>query len=348
LIAAEFGCRIQIDEAVTPVLAIGDLVPGLNDVTIVGRIVAVFPVKAFNGNRKGKLASLLIADKSGILRVVLWNDRASLIESGEAKVGQIIRFSHGYTREDYGGTVELHIGEKCDAEIDPKDVNAHDFPTIRKFAAKMGSLKDAYGNKKVNVVGIVKKLFPATMFERQDSTSGKVMRFVLADDTGEVPIVVWNEKVDELDKTLKIGIELQIVNAKVRKALGEGLELHVDALTYAGTPEPQEEFLKVADLKEALDRVNVEGEVASKPMLREVKTSKQELLKLATFELKDDTGTIWVSAWRKHAETVNDMKIGDKLIIRDAYVKRGFDDQLELSTRHKTSIVKNLDENPMK
>jgi len=346
LIAAEFGCRTPIGEPMTPRLGIADLVPGLNNVTIVGRVVAVFSPKAFNGNRKGKLASLLVADKSGVLRVVLWNDKVSMIESGEVKIGQIISVSHGYTREDYGGRVELHIGEKCEVEMDPKDVRVHDFPTARKFSVKIGSLEDVGRNKKVNVVGTVKKLFPATTFERQDSTCGKVMRFVLFDDTGEVPIVVWNEKVDELEKMLKIGVELQIVNAKVKKARGEGLELHVDSLTYVGVPSPEEEVFKVVELNEGMSSVNVEGEVASKPVIRNVKTSKQELLRVATFELKDDSGRIWVSAWQKHAESVKNLKVGDKLIIRDAYVKRGFNDQVELSTRNATSIVKNLNGKP--
>jgi replication factor A1 len=344
LIAAEFGCQTPIDKTVAPLLAITDLVPGLNDVTIIGRVVAVFSSKSFDGNRKGKLASLLVADKSGVLRVVLWNDKASMVESRKVKVGQIIRLSHGYTREDYRGTVEMHVGEKCEVEIDPKDVKVHDFPTARKLSVKIGSLKGMGRNKKVSVVGSVKKLFPVTTFERQDSTCGKVMRFVLSDDTGEVPVVVWNEKVDELDDVLKVGLQLQIVNAKIKKALGEGSELQVDSLTYVGVPSPDEEVSKLAELSEGMSRVNVEGEVASKPLIREVKTSKQGLLRVATFELKDDTGRVWVSAWQKHAESVKDLKVGDKLIMRDAYVKRGFNDQIELSTRNTTSIVKNPDE----
>jgi replication factor A1 len=282
---------------------------------------------------------LLIADKEGIFRVVLWNDKTNMIESGEVKTGQIIRFSHGYTREDRGGRVELHIGEKCDIEINPKDVDAKDYPTIRKFATKIGELTQVHRNEKVNVIGTVRKLFPATTFERQDLTPGKVMRFMLSDGTGEIPVVVWNEKVDELEKVLKIGVGLQIVNAKVKKAAGEGLEIHVGGLTFVEALKPEQEFLRLADLKEGLNRVNVEGQVASKPMLRDVRTSRQELLKLATFELKDETGTMWVSAWRKHAETAANLKLGDKIIIKNAYARKGFGDQLEISTRDATSIT---------
>jgi len=345
MIAAEFSVEIPQDKALTPTLSIRDLIPSLNDVTLVGRVVAVFPPKAFKGNKSGKVASLLVADQSGILRVVLWNDKTSLMQSGEINVGQIVRFSHGYTREDRGGRVELHIGGKSEIEINPQDVEAKDYPTIGKFTIEIGNIGQALRNKKVNVIGTVKELFSASAFQRQDSSVGKVMRFVLADETSEIPVVVWNEKVDELEKTLRKGVRLRIVNAKVKKAISGSLELHVDAETYVETLPPEEEFLKIANLREGLNNVNVEGTVVTKPMLRDVKTSKGELVKLATFELRDETGRTWVSAWRMHVDSVKDLKAGDKIIIKNAYVKKGFGDQLELSTRNTTSIVKNASRN---
>ncbi len=323
----------------TPTLSIGDLVPGLSDVSVVGRVVAVFPSKTFDGKRGGRFAGLFIVDESDILRVVLWNDKTSLIDDGKMKVGQIIRFSHGYTREDRGGRVELHIGEKSQIEINPRDIQVKDYPTIRKFKTKIGEITLAYKNKKVSITGEVKGLFSVSTFARKDSSSGKVMRFILSDETDEIPIVVWNEKVDELDKILKDGIRLQIVNAKVKKALGEGLEIHVDTGTYVEAITSSDELSKIVDLKEGLDHVNVEGEVATKPLIRDVKTSKGETVKLAVFELKDETGRMWVSAWRKHADTVHTLRLGDKILIKSAYVKKSFGDQPELSTRNTTSII---------
>ena len=93
------------------------------------------------------------------------------------------------------------------------------------------------GNKRVNVAGTVDKVFPSTTFERQDLSSGKVMRFVLRDETGEISIVVWNEKVDELERKLAMGVVLQIVDAKVRKSMNGCFEVHVDAGTFVQTLE---------------------------------------------------------------------------------------------------------------
>jgi replication factor A1 len=254
------------------------------------------------------------------------------------KTGQITRFSHGYTREDRSGKVELHIGDKGEVEITPSGVDTNDYPTIAKFATKIRDVTESHKNKRINIIGAVKELSPTSSFERQDSTSGKVMRLKLTDETGEISAVVWNEKVDEIEHKLREGAELQIVNTKVKKSLNGGLEIHVDAGTFIEMLPPKERFFKIADLREGSTKINVEGEVTTRPMLRNVKTSKQEIVKLASFELKDETGSIWVSVWRDQTDSVKSLKLGDRIIIKNAYVKKGFGNQLELSTRNTTSI----------
>lgn len=338
-IAAEFGVEVQNDGAILPMLSMADLVPSLNDVTVVGRVVAVFSPRAFNAHRSGKFASLLVADNSDILRVVLWNDQTSLIESGKVSVGQVVRFSHGYTKEGRGSKVELHIGGKCEIEINPIDIKAEGYPTIDRFLTRIGELAHGHMNKKVNVSGTVKKLFPPSDFLRQDSSVGKVMRLVLADDTGEVSVVAWNEKADELEKTVKQGITLRIVSGRVKRGIGESVEIHVDGGSYLEALVQRGGFIRIGDLKEGLCHVDIEGAVATKPVIREVKTSKGELVRLASFEMRDETGSIWFSAWRSHSDVVSNLKLGDKIIVRHASVKRGFGEQLELSARDATSII---------
>lgn len=338
MIAADLNVKISSKFSI-PLLSLGDLVPGLNDVTVVGRVVAVFSSKTFAGNKSGKVASVFIVDKESILRVVLWNDKANFVESGMVKTGRIIRFSHGYTREGSDGKVELHIGDKGKVEINPEGVDEKDYPTVSNFRTKISDITQACKNKKVNIIGVVKRKFPVSTFKKKNSSFGKVMRFMLADETGKISVVVWNKKVDELEKMLKKSSKLQMINAKVKKAKDGGLEVHVNTDTYVEALAPTEEFLKIANLKEGLKHVNIKGEVATKPMLRNVKTSKGEHVELAVLELKDETGKIWFSAWRRHAKSVKGFQIGDKIIIKNAYVKKGFGENLEIHTRNTTSIT---------
>jgi len=339
VIGVEFGVVFSSVEKATPTLLVRDLISGLYDVTITGRVVAVFSPRAFNGKRSGKFASMLVADESGLLRIVLWNYQTSLVESGKMVVGQIIRFSHGYTKEDSSGKVELHVGAKCEIEINPSDIQASDYPSIDRFLKKINEIAYDGKNGKVNTAGTVKKLFSASTFERQDLSSGKVMRFSLADETGEIAVVSWNERAEELEKILRSGVGLRLVGARVKKAMDGGLELHVDGGTYVETVVPEEKFLRIADLKEGMNHINLQGEVVAKPVVREVKTAKDERVKLASFELKDETGRIWFSAWRTQTNAVSNLKLGDKIAVRNAYVKKGFGEHLEVSTKDITSIA---------
>jgi replication factor A1 len=341
MIAAELGVEIAANKIGEPTLLIGNLVPGLSDVTVAGRVVAVFPRKDSEKGKKGKrprTASLMIADKSGTIHVVLWDDKTVYVEQNKVRVGQILKFRHGYTKEGRLGNVELHIGEKGEVEIEPEVIKVNNFPKITELATKIGMLTSAFKNKRINIVGKVEKILKTSTFTRRDFSVGKVMRLILADETGEIPVVVWNDKVDEAERLAKEGARLYIANAKVKKALEEGFEIHVDSRAYINTFTEEPEFLKIADLKEGLKGVCVEGEVATKPLIRDVKISKGETVKLAVFEIKDETGKIWVSAWRKHAETAANLKIGEKIAIKNAQVKRGFGDQLEISTQKATIL----------
>lgn len=232
MIAAELGVEVHNGNGISVLgLSAADLVPNLNSVTVVGRVVAVFSPKAFNGSRSGKFASFLIADKSGLLRVVLWNDKTCLLESSGVKVGQVVRVLHGYTKEGRSGKVEVHVGAKAEIEMDPEGVDANEFPDASKFTVKIGSISHTAG--RVNIEGAVECLGESSVFDRQDSSVGKVLRFVLVDESGKLPVVVWNEKVDELERMLVNGVGLRLVDVRVKKGLGEGVEAHVDSGTYA-------------------------------------------------------------------------------------------------------------------
>jgi ssDNA-binding replication factor A large subunit len=251
----------------------------------------------------------------------------------------MIRISHGYTKENSGGSAELHVGEKCEVKIDPQDMNSIDYPTISRFATRVSEITDTQNNRRINIEGVAKSPFSATTFERQDLSSGRVMRFILADETGKKPVVVWNEKAEEMEKILKEGDRIQMVNAKVKKTLGGESEIHVDMGTYVQLLPPAEEFSRIGDLKTGFKAVNVQGEVLSRPIVREIKTARQECLKVASFELRDATGRIWVSAWRQHAGTANVLNTGDKVVLKNVYVKKGFGDQLEICTRDSTVMT---------
>jgi replication factor A1 len=232
LIAAKLGVEVQQTTTFSSngVISSGRLFSGLYDVTVAGRLVAVFPAKTFQGPEKsGKFATLMLGDTDGLLRVVLWNDKAELVEKGELKAGQAVRFLHGYTRYDRYGKTELHLGDKSLIELQPQEKSQH-YPPIEKFTAKIATLNPNSGS--VHICGTVKAVLGKSGFTRSDDSDGVVLRLALRDDSGEVVVVVWNEKVDELEKLLRESAKLLLVNARTKEAKNGAVEVHVDSNTF--------------------------------------------------------------------------------------------------------------------
>jgi ssDNA-binding replication factor A large subunit len=229
LIAAKLGMQVeQKSYHNSGIISTGRLIPGLNDVTVAGRLIGVFPVKTFQGEEKsGKFASVMLTDDDGILRVMLWDERVELVEKGELKANQAVRLLHGYTKEDRNGKVELHLGRKSQIEIEPPE-KAIGSLSIEKFTTKIGTLSPASGN--VHICGVVKGILGKKNFIRDAKNDGTVMKLTLADSSGQITVVVWNEKTMELDG-LKENERLMLVNARAKEAQNGALELHVDSNT---------------------------------------------------------------------------------------------------------------------
>ena len=251
LITAKFGIQVQLNLIQhNTVLSTSRLFAGLYDVTVAGRLIAVFPAKTFQGAEKsGKFATLMLADEEGLLRVVLWNEKAELVERGELKAGQAVKLMHGYTREDRSGKTELHLGTKSEIEVEPKN-KANEYTSIDKFATKINTLNISAGN--VNLSGVVKEILGESTFIRSDTSVGTVTRLTLADDSGQITVVFWNEKATELESTLKANAKLLLINARVKEGQNGGMEIHVDSNTFMEVQAAALNSTKIACLAETL------------------------------------------------------------------------------------------------
>lgn len=348
IVAFELGVEIPKDEpeASWTELSIENLVSGLNDVTLTGRILTVYPAQTFSRSdlTEGKVARLLIADKTGTLKTVLWDDKVSLIEDEKITSGQIIRVLHGYVREGLDGKLELHLGTRGEIRISPPGLVESEYPPVASFVKKIVAITGQ--RKKTNVSGIAQTISPASEFERADGTSGKVRRLQLQDETGQITVVFWNQKVDELGD-LKTGDCLRIMNARVKELAGGLVELHVEKATQIERITEKAERLpsyepkklkRIVDIKESEGPLTIEVTILTAPTVREVTTSRGEKAKVASLIATDGTGKINVSLWRRFAEFAKELSPGTRILLKNVYAKKGFADQLELVTRASTRI----------
>lgn len=347
MVASDLAVQIPM-EPLQPKMEIKHLISGVNDVTVTGRIIIVHHPQTFTRSdmTEGRVARSLIADRSGTLRVVLWDEKTRIVENGKIKQGQIAKFSHGYTRKGFDGKLELHIGTRAEVETAPPDADESAYPPVTQFLKKIGEITNK--DKKTNVVGIIQRIYPVSTFKRQDQTEGKVRRLQLEDETGQIALVFWNQKVDELGEVERGGY-LQIMDARVKEIPDEGAELHVENRTQIQIltekpphlrrlPAPYSLLTKTADIKQKTEPINVEGKIETAPSIREVTTSRGEKVMVASFQLSDETGKIWVSLWRRLVDIVKPLDAGSHIKIKNAYVTKGFSTRLELTSRSSTSI----------
>jgi ssDNA-binding replication factor A large subunit len=192
------------------------------------------------------------------------------------------------------------------------------------------------GLNDVSIIGKVESVYPPKTFKRRDWTEGKLASILVSDNTGSVRAVLWDKKVNIIEKG-KIQREqtVRVAHAYVRQGQDGKPELHVG----------DKGSVKIlADATKKLSEITsggpmtVEGTVATAPEVREVTTSRKETVKVASFELSDETGKLRVSAWRNMADAVKGLRVGTKIRMRNIYAKIGYENKMELTSRYSTKL----------
>jgi replication factor A1 len=226
VLASELGVKLE-RKSFKPHISIRDLVSGLNDVTVTGRVIIIYSPKFFinPAGKEGKLVNLLLADNSGAINLTLWNDKVELIEAEKVKPGEIIKVLHAYTRERIEGILELHLGLRGIIETLPLEDFGQEYPLRTHFLQKIEKVSKNMRASEVNVFGIVVRIFPRQLFERSDGTKGELIKLLIKDDTGEIILVLWNEKVNEINSIQK-GDYLYVWGAIIKESFNGQFELH--------------------------------------------------------------------------------------------------------------------------
>lgn len=87
--------------------------------------------------------------------------------------------------------------------------------------------------------------------------------------------------------------------------------------------------MKISDIKEGDNEINIEAKVTEKSYAREVRSKYgYRPLMVANATLKDETGAITLTLWN---EQISQVKVGDKVKIENGYAK-SFRNVLQLST----------------
>lgn len=161
IVAAELGINFEKQKS-----KINEL-DGAKRVNITGKVIKLFSVKEYKKeNREGKIGSMIVADDTGNVRVVLWDtNHISLIEKGEIKEGVVIDIANANMRNN-----EVHLTAFSDLKISQEKI---DNPVVeRSFSSRrLGEMKigDA-----AQLRAFIVQAFPPRFFDVCPECSGKV------------------------------------------------------------------------------------------------------------------------------------------------------------------------------
>jgi len=97
-------------------LEIRNVVPKIRDLKLTARVIRIFEPRSFSKEgKKGKVASIILGDESGNIRLSLWDNQTDIIES--LKPGMAVETFGAYTRDNGLGGVELRLGNRGGVRI---------------------------------------------------------------------------------------------------------------------------------------------------------------------------------------------------------------------------------------
>jgi len=303
-------------------MQVKDLVSGLNDVTISGRVLLTYPPQQFQrkDGTPGRVMRLVIVDKSERVRCAIWDRHVDVLSRAGNLQGRVIRIGHAYTRQGLAGNTEVHAGERSSIEIDPNDMPTTDLPEFKDLFTPLNSLSP--GTTQVNTIGIVQVPPRHYTFAKEDRT-GSVLRTQIADESGAIPVVAWNERAEEL-REIKNGDILQMMNARVRLDNNSRLELHVESRSQVQILQSPPDYLKlpvaknykVADITGQSGAINLTASVLAKGSAQEIKRQTGEKVNVSRLIIGDETGIVSLSLWDDKADLVNNLETGDAIELR--------------------------------
>ncbi|MEM5804327.1 MAG: DUF2240 family protein [Candidatus Aenigmatarchaeota archaeon] len=109
IVAKELG--LDLVKAMRKTLELGKVGAGITNISVRGRIERISEPREFESKgRKGVVASMIIADASGRMRLTLWDQQAEVVKNLEP--GIAIEVFGAYTKENNRGEPELRIGRR--------------------------------------------------------------------------------------------------------------------------------------------------------------------------------------------------------------------------------------------
>ncbi|PIY60693.1 hypothetical protein COY95_00460 [Candidatus Woesearchaeota archaeon CG_4_10_14_0_8_um_filter_47_5] len=111
IVANELGVRL-FEQVQGGRMQLKNLIVGMRNLEVVGIVRALYETRSFTrkDGSDGSVGSFLLADETGTVRVVLWNEQSPLLS--QLSEGDIVKITNAYVKKNNTGRFEIHLNEK--------------------------------------------------------------------------------------------------------------------------------------------------------------------------------------------------------------------------------------------
>ena len=221
------------------------------EIDVIGRILSVNEINEFqrDDGSVGTVKSAILADESGKVQLSFWNERAE----EEYLVGDAYQIENARTRLGMY-SVDLNIGGGS------RVIKLSEEQASNMFIPELSTLEKAlYDYKKIEdldederdtvIIGRIIELNDIHEFDRDNGDTGFVKNIEIADDTGSIKVVLWD---DDTKKEFEMGQPIKLQNPRISLDIDNRTEATVSRGTTILEPReaeidnlpPQEELME--------------------------------------------------------------------------------------------------------
>ncbi len=245
----------------TPIGEIEEIDEDGEEIDIVGRFISVNDIHEFQRDDGGVgiVRSAIFADGTGKVQLSFWNERAQV----EYQVGDAYKIENARTKLGMYD-VDLNIGSgariiRLSGEQE-EEFGIPDLATLESSVYTYFKIDDVdEDDKDTVIIGRIIELGEPRQFERDDGSKGLVRNIEIADDTGSIRVVLWD---NDADMAMDLGDPIKLQNPRYDINMDNRIEATVSRNTTILDPS-ESELERLPSYEELKEAIYVEKTIES-------------------------------------------------------------------------------------
>ena len=342
LVAGELGVQLK---PLSSDLTLNDVFVGANDITVLARVLAVYPISEYKrkDGGTGRYRKVNLFDRGNVVRLTVWDDNPEALKLEGVSEDAAIRVSNAYVKQGLDGKPNLNVGRRGRIDAVVEEALVARLAPLSEMKTRVEDVGDE--QNVMALEGVASSDGRSSTFVREDGSIGSLLQFDVSSEGGRntTRVVIWSPGVVP---DVKIGQRVLVTNLRVKKGNNGNREFHGDAGSAIHTLGAQSTsavvaFTKVNLVGKTAGRVNLEVMALSKGRVDEVVTKDGSKVKKAELVVGDDTGEIMIVAWRDVTEQLSGIDTGQKLRVYGAVsqVSRIGVERLQLESTSKIEVI---------